>query len=129
MKYAIARVFRSILPLPCASWLQCTSSVGKLLRSDSGQMHLAAAMHKMQVVFFGDIDQKLWRPRSGESQIKQTSSGDCSMPVLMRSGRNRNELIPKRKILLTYGLQIVAHQPLSIDNWWILPDISHHLRQ
>lgn len=50
---------------------------GQVLCSDGGQMHLAAAMNKKQVVFFGDTDQKSWHPWSGEYQILQTSSGDC----------------------------------------------------
>lgn len=56
-----------------AAYEQCA----QVLCSDGGQMHLAAAMQKKQVVFFGDTDQKSWRPWSGESQILQTSSGDC----------------------------------------------------
>lgn len=50
---------------------------GQVLCSDGGQMHLAAAMNKKQVVFFGDTDQKSWHPWSGEYQILQTPSGDC----------------------------------------------------
>lgn len=49
----------------------------QVLCSDGGQMHLAAAMNKKQVVLFGDTDQKSWHPWSGQYQILQTSSGDC----------------------------------------------------
>jgi len=48
-----------------------------VLCSDGGQMHLAAAMNKKQVVLFGDTDQKSWHPWSGQYQILQTPSGDC----------------------------------------------------
>lgn len=50
----------------------------RVLCSDGGQMHLAPAMNKKQVVFFGDTDQKAWRPWSGQYQILQTPSGNCA---------------------------------------------------
>lgn len=49
----------------------------QVLCSDGGQMHLAAAISKKQVVLFGDTDQKSWHPWSGKYQILQTPSGDC----------------------------------------------------
>lgn len=49
----------------------------KILCSDGGQMHLAAGLHKKQVVFFGDTNATLWHPWSGEYQIMQTASGEC----------------------------------------------------
>lgn len=49
----------------------------QILCSDGGQMHIAAALHKRQVVFFGDTDAALWHPWSGEHEILQTDSGDC----------------------------------------------------
>lgn len=48
-----------------------------VLCSDGGQMHLAAALNKDMVVFFGDTDAELWHPWSGKYQILQTTSGDC----------------------------------------------------
>lgn len=48
-----------------------------VLCSDGGQMHLAAALEKKMVVFFGDTDQEIWRPWSGQYQILQSESGDC----------------------------------------------------
>lgn len=48
-----------------------------VLCSDGGQMHLAAALDKKMVVFFGDTSQEIWRPWSGQYQILQTASGDC----------------------------------------------------
>jgi len=50
----------------------------RVLCSDGGQMHLASAMNKKQVVFFGDTDQKVWRPWSGHHRIMQTPSGECA---------------------------------------------------
>lgn len=41
-------------------------------------MHLAAGLHKKQVVFFGDTNATLWHPWSGEYQIMQTDSGECT---------------------------------------------------
>lgn len=49
----------------------------QILCSDGGQMHLAAGLHKKQVVFFGDTNARLWHPWSGEYQIMQTASGEC----------------------------------------------------
>lgn len=49
----------------------------RVLCSDGGQMHLASAMNKKQVVLFGDTDQKSWHPWSGRYKILQTPSGDC----------------------------------------------------
>jgi len=48
-----------------------------VLCSDGGQMHLAAALHKKLVVFFGDTDQRAWHPWSGQYHILQTESGEC----------------------------------------------------
>ncbi|MGK3126752.1 glycosyltransferase family 9 protein [Candidatus Pantoea formicae] len=50
----------------------------QILCSDGGQMHLAAGLHKKQIVFFGDTDAALWHPWSGEYEILQTPSGECS---------------------------------------------------
>ncbi|MCU5773532.1 glycosyltransferase family 9 protein [Erwiniaceae bacterium BAC15a-03b] len=65
-----------------------TSSVRELLAafercdlvlcSDGGQMHLAAALNKKQVVFFGDTNPEIWHPWSGKYQILQSDSGDCA---------------------------------------------------
>ncbi|MHA7849153.1 glycosyltransferase family 9 protein [Serratia sp. D1N4] len=53
-----------------------------VLCSDGGQMHLAAALNKNQVVFFGETSQEEWHPWSGKYQILQAESGDCSdIPV------------------------------------------------
>lgn len=49
----------------------------KVLCSDGGQMHLAAALNKDMVVFFGDTDKESWRPWSGRYHILQSGSGDC----------------------------------------------------
>ncbi|NIF24109.1 glycosyltransferase family 9 protein [Candidatus Pantoea multigeneris] len=49
----------------------------QILCSDGGQMHLAAGLHKKQVVFFGDTNAALWHPWSGQYEILQTESGDC----------------------------------------------------
>ncbi|CAI1839108.1 Lipopolysaccharide core heptosyltransferase rfaQ [Serratia quinivorans] len=49
----------------------------RVLCSDGGQMHLAAALNKDMVVFFGDTDKESWHPWSGRYQILQTESGDC----------------------------------------------------
>jgi ADP-heptose:LPS heptosyltransferase len=64
-----------------------TSSVGELiggfeqcstiLCSDGGQMHLASALHKKLVVFFGDTDKEAWHPWSGQYKILQTPTGEC----------------------------------------------------
>jgi ADP-heptose:LPS heptosyltransferase len=40
-------------------------------------MHLAAALNKSMVVFFGDTDKESWHPWSGQYRILQTESGDC----------------------------------------------------
>ncbi|ATA19990.1 ADP-heptose:LPS heptosyltransferase [Gibbsiella quercinecans] len=48
-----------------------------VLCSDGGQMHLASALNKTQVVLFGDTDQAAWHPWSGQYHILQTPSGDC----------------------------------------------------
>lgn len=50
----------------------------RVLCSDGGQMHLASAMNRKQVVLFGDTDRKVWHPWSGRYQIMQTPSGECS---------------------------------------------------
>ncbi|ORM68172.1 glycosyltransferase family 9 protein [Pantoea rwandensis] len=50
----------------------------QILCSDGGQMHLAAGLHKKQVVFFGDTNASIWHPWSGKYQIMQTDSGECS---------------------------------------------------
>lgn len=49
----------------------------RVLCSDGGQMHLAAALNKNMVVFFGDTDKESWHPWSGQYRILQTESGDC----------------------------------------------------
>lgn len=49
----------------------------RVLCSDGGQMHLAAALNKDMVVFFGDTDKESWHPWSGRYHILQTESGDC----------------------------------------------------
>ncbi|WP_431224479.1 glycosyltransferase family 9 protein [Serratia sp. L9] len=49
----------------------------RVLCSDGGQMHLAAALNKDMVVFFGDTDKESWHPWSGRYHILQTDSGDC----------------------------------------------------
>lgn len=49
-----------------------------VLCSDGGQMHLAAALHKNQVVFFGETDQEHWHPWSGNYQVLQSGSGNCA---------------------------------------------------
>ncbi|WP_114194812.1 glycosyltransferase family 9 protein [Edaphovirga cremea] len=48
-----------------------------IICSDGGQMHLASALNKNMVVFFGDTNQDRWRPWSGKYVILQTESGDC----------------------------------------------------
>lgn len=48
-----------------------------ILCSDGGQMHLASALGKDTVVFFGDTDKAAWHPWSGNYQILQTPSGEC----------------------------------------------------
>ncbi|HED2337771.1 TPA: glycosyltransferase family 9 protein [Serratia liquefaciens] len=54
----------------------------RVLCSDGGQMHLAAALNKDMVVFFGDTDKESWHPWSGRYHILQTESGDCiDVPV------------------------------------------------
>ncbi|UEG18244.1 glycosyltransferase family 9 protein [Pantoea ananatis] len=50
----------------------------QILCSDGGQMHIAAALHKKQVVFFGDTDAALWHPWSGKHEILQTDSGEST---------------------------------------------------
>ena len=49
----------------------------QIMCSDGGQMHIAAALHKKQVVFFGDTNATHWHPWSGEYEILQTASGEC----------------------------------------------------
>lgn len=49
----------------------------RVLCSDGGQMHLAAALNKDMVVFFGDTDKESWHPWTGRYHILQTESGDC----------------------------------------------------
>lgn len=56
-----------------AAYEQCE----QILCSDGGQMHLAAAVNRKQVVFFGDTSVDEWHPWSGEYAILQTESGDC----------------------------------------------------
>jgi len=48
-----------------------------ILCSDGGQMHLASALQKNLVVFFGDTDKEAWHPWSGQYRIMQTLSGEC----------------------------------------------------
>lgn len=48
-----------------------------ILCSDGGQMHLASALQKNLVVFFGDTDPDAWHPWSGQYRIMQTPSGEC----------------------------------------------------
>lgn len=52
---------------------QCST----ILCSDGGQMHLASALQKNLVVFFGDTDSDAWHPWSGKYKIMQTPSGEC----------------------------------------------------
>ncbi|MGG6178120.1 glycosyltransferase family 9 protein [Pantoea allii] len=54
------------------------SCCDQILCSDGGQMHIAAGLHKKQVVFFGDTDAPGWHPWSGEYKILQTPSGECN---------------------------------------------------
>lgn len=56
-----------------AAFEQCD----RVLCSDGGQMHLASAMNKQQVVLFGDTDASVWHPWSGGYRIMQTPSGEC----------------------------------------------------
>ncbi|EMF5056027.1 glycosyltransferase family 9 protein [Serratia marcescens] len=49
----------------------------RVLCSDGGQMHLAAALNKDMVVFFGDTDKASWRPWTGRHHILQSESGHC----------------------------------------------------
>ncbi|ANS45416.1 glycosyltransferase family 9 protein [Serratia inhibens] len=49
----------------------------RVLCSDGGQMHLAAALNKDMVVFFGDTNKESWHPWTGRYHILQTESGDC----------------------------------------------------
>lgn len=48
-----------------------------ILCSDGGQMHLASALGKKTVVFFGDTNKERWHPWSGEYHILQGESGEC----------------------------------------------------
>jgi len=48
-----------------------------ILCSDGGQMHLASALEKETIVFFGDTDPEAWHPWSGKYHILQTGSGEC----------------------------------------------------
>lgn len=48
-----------------------------ILCSDGGQMHLASALQKKLVVFFGDTNKEAWHPWSGKYIIMQTPSGEC----------------------------------------------------
>ncbi len=50
----------------------------QILCSDGGQMHIAAGLHKKQVVFFGDTDALGWHPWSGEYKILQSPSGESN---------------------------------------------------
>ncbi|KEY56517.1 glycosyltransferase family 9 protein [Serratia sp. DD3] len=53
-----------------------------VLCSDGGQMHLAAALNKKQVVFFGETKPEEWHPWSDDYQIIQATSGNCAdIPV------------------------------------------------
>lgn len=45
--------------------------------SDGDQMHLAAALNKDMVVFFGDTDKGSWHPWFGRYHILHSESGDC----------------------------------------------------
>lgn len=49
-----------------------------VLCSDGGQMHLAAALNKNQVVFFGETSTDSWHPWTGEYRILQAESGNCA---------------------------------------------------
>jgi len=49
----------------------------KLPRSDGGKMHLAAALNRDIVVFFGDTDKESWHPWFGRYHILHNESGDC----------------------------------------------------
>lgn len=49
----------------------------RVLCSDGGQMHLAAALNKDMVVFFGDTDKASWHPWTGRHHILQSESGHC----------------------------------------------------
>ncbi|PVZ83747.1 ADP-heptose--LPS heptosyltransferase [Serratia sp. S1B] len=49
-----------------------------VLCSDGGQMHLAAALNKKQVVFFGETKPAEWHPWSGDYQVIQAKSGHCA---------------------------------------------------
>ena len=67
-RYPTASVREVIAGFDCCEQILC---------SDGGQMHLAAGLHKKQVVFFGDTNASQWHPWSGEYQIMQTDSGEC----------------------------------------------------
>lgn len=67
--YPTASVRELVAAYELCEWVLC---------SDGGQMHLASAMNKKQVVFFGDTDQKVWHPWSGHHRIMQTPSGECA---------------------------------------------------
>ena len=49
----------------------------RVLCSDGGQMHLAAALNKDMVVFFGDTDKASRHPWTGRHHILQSESGHC----------------------------------------------------
>ncbi|MFI8417855.1 glycosyltransferase family 9 protein [Serratia sp. NPDC078593] len=66
--YPTASVRELLAAFDLCDWVLC---------SDGGQMHLAAALNKHQVVFFGDTDINIWHPWSGKYEILQTESGDC----------------------------------------------------
>jgi heptosyltransferase III len=68
-RYATASIRELIAGFDCCEQILC---------SDGGQMHIAAGLHKKQVVFFGDTNAQIWHPWSGEYEIMQTASGECS---------------------------------------------------
>ncbi|MFZ4834683.1 glycosyltransferase family 9 protein [Rouxiella sp. Mn2063] len=49
-----------------------------ILCSDGGQMHLASALEKDTVVFFGETDPAAWRPWSGNTHILKPATGESS---------------------------------------------------
>ncbi|WP_456310762.1 glycosyltransferase family 9 protein [Serratia proteamaculans] len=49
----------------------------RVLCSDGGQMHLAAAVNKKQVVLFSETRIEEWHPWSGQHHCLQAPSGDC----------------------------------------------------
>lgn len=69
-----------VVPYPTASVRELIAGFDQceqILCSDGGQMHLAAGLHKKQVVFFGDTNASVWHPWSGTYQIMQSATGEC----------------------------------------------------